>query len=343
MVVGMNQMRRKNVVVRDLSALEALGGVTNICSDKTGTLTQGAMIVKKVWLPKVGIFTVNNSIDPNNPTEGSVTKKSETINVSREENKMDYDLARSTVGLQFDVPAEKLAKDEQNTASGKSEVEEEASASELEDILHPISLCNLATVRKESSQWQTTGEPTEIALQVFAHRFDGFGKPSLVSSETGGWKQVEGAEFPFNSSIKRMTVVYNHRDHANSIIFTKGAVERVVDLCTSVGTGPHCEKLTNHHKEHINYMMEHLASQGFRVLAIASREWNGKFSIAKLQSNDENDRARADVEQDLTLVGLVGIYDPPRVETKGAIEECFRARIVVHMLTVSHLTSINFR
>jgi Na+-exporting ATPase len=74
MVVGMTVMRKANVVVRDLSALEALGGVTNICSDKTGTLTQGAMIVKKVWLPKVGIYTVNNSMDPNDPTQGTVTK-----------------------------------------------------------------------------------------------------------------------------------------------------------------------------------------------------------------------------------------------------------------------------
>lgn len=44
MVVGMTVMRKANVVIRDLSALEALGGITNICSDKTGTLTQGAMI-----------------------------------------------------------------------------------------------------------------------------------------------------------------------------------------------------------------------------------------------------------------------------------------------------------
>jgi len=64
MVVGMTVMRKANVVIRDLSALEALGGITNICSDKTGTLTQGSMIVKKVWLPKVGIYTVNNSTDP---------------------------------------------------------------------------------------------------------------------------------------------------------------------------------------------------------------------------------------------------------------------------------------
>merc|ERR1712000_420567 len=79
MVVAVTVMRQSNVVVRDLSALEALGGITNICSDKTGTLTQGAMIVKKVWLPKIGVYTVNNSMDPNDPTQGEVVLGTETV------------------------------------------------------------------------------------------------------------------------------------------------------------------------------------------------------------------------------------------------------------------------
>ncbi|MCV5191744.1 hypothetical protein OFC03_30835, partial [Escherichia coli] len=65
MVVATAVMRKANVVVRDLSALEALGGVTNICSDKTGTLTQGAMIVKKAWLPRSSVYTVRGSAPPN--------------------------------------------------------------------------------------------------------------------------------------------------------------------------------------------------------------------------------------------------------------------------------------
>ena len=73
MVVGMTQMRKRKVVVRQLSALEALGGVTNICSDKTGTLTQGKMVSRKVWIPGVGIYSVEDSNEANNPTAGTVT------------------------------------------------------------------------------------------------------------------------------------------------------------------------------------------------------------------------------------------------------------------------------
>jgi len=242
------------------------------------------------------------------------------------------------VFLKFDIPAEKAATGQQATSEKVEEITITTPTPELETILHPIALCNLATVRQvreeEKNKWQTTGEPTEIALQVFAHRFEGFGKSSLIDGEDGGWKQVEGAEFPFNSSIKRMSVVYNHQGSANSIVFTKGAVERVVDLCTSVGTGSNNEPMTKTYRNHIHIQMEALASKGFRVLAIASRTWNGQF--AKLEKNDNNDEARAEVEKDLTLIGLVGIYDPPRDETKGAIQECFDAHIVVHMLTVSH-------
>src|SRR5260370_667563 len=73
MVVGMTQMRKRRVVVRQLSALEALGGVTDICSDKTGTLTQGQMVARKAWIPGVGVYSINKSDDASNPTRGYVT------------------------------------------------------------------------------------------------------------------------------------------------------------------------------------------------------------------------------------------------------------------------------
>lgn len=68
----MTQMRKRRVVIRQLSALEALGGVTNICSDKTGTLTQGKMVVRKAWIPALGVFKVEGAEDASKPTKGVV-------------------------------------------------------------------------------------------------------------------------------------------------------------------------------------------------------------------------------------------------------------------------------
>ncbi|OAA35736.1 potassium/sodium efflux P-type ATPase [Beauveria brongniartii RCEF 3172] len=338
MVVAVTVMRKANVVVRDLSALEALGGVTNICSDKTGTLTEGAMIVRKAWIPSSHIYTVHDSQSPNDPTKGRVTYALNKDEPVTEAPKRDYDRERSAAVLTFDVPDEKLnPKSEAEPAPAETPCE---MTDELKAFLLSSSLCNLATVRfdKEEEKWQTTGEPTEVALQVFAHRFS-LGKKSL---EGQGWKQL--AEFPFDSSIKRMSVIYDAPagengsivETANSMVFTKGAVERVLDLCSYVGTGADQQPVTDELKESVLQQMNKLASQGQRVLAIAYRAWDGKFTAKQSSSAAEDEKLRGEVEQNLTLLGLAGIYDPPRRETKPSIAECSQAGIKVHMLTGDH-------
>ncbi|KUJ18011.1 potassium/sodium efflux P-type ATPase [Mollisia scopiformis] len=336
MVVGMTVMRRANVVIRDLSALEALGGVTNICSDKTGTLTQGAMIVKKVWLPRTGVYTVNNSTDPCDPTQGNVTLGPEaprrssiqSSESSSDPEKTDYDQERSTAALKFDIPPAKAAKDQAGWTQTPDEVAK--LTPQLEEFLRGIALCNLATVSHEKIEsencesWRATGEPTEIALQVFAHRFN-HGKKQL---ESQGWRQV--AEFPFDSNIKRMSVVYTD-DDLLTLVYTKGAVERVLDLCTTVRWNHKEEPLTEGFRKHVLNQMNDLAEQGQRVLAVASGTIYGKYPA---RYSDEVMRPK--IERGLSLIGLVGIYDPPREETKEAIRECSQADIKVHMLTGDH-------
>ncbi|GKT41257.1 calcium-transporting ATPase 3 [Colletotrichum spaethianum] len=342
MVVAVTVMRKSNVVVRDLSALEALGGVTNICSDKTGTLTQGAMIVRKAWLPFSHTYTVRDSQSPNDPTKGRVTysESKEPEEKVEEAPKRDYDQERSAAVLKFDVPEEKL----QNKSPAKEpEAENEAEMTpRLKAFLLSSALCNLATVRydEEEAKWQTTGEPTEIALQIFSHRFK-LGKKSL---EGLGWKQL--AEFPFDSSIKRMSVIYDlpQTNEAsdiwgpeNSLVFTKGAVERILDLCSHIGFGDDKVELTEELKEEVLNQMNNLASQGQRVLAVGYRDWNGRFTTKQADVSQEKENAlRTEVEQGLTLLGLAGIYDPPRRETKPSIAECSSAGIKVHMLTGDH-------
>ena len=341
MVVAVTVMRKANVVVRDLSALEALGGVTNICSDKTGTLTEGAMIVRQTWIPGNHLYTVHDSQSPNDPTKGRVTysQAKDDPEPEKDQPKRDYDKERSAAVLKFDVPDEKL-----NPATKKPREPEPELAVEMTDALRAFllssALCNLATVRfdDEEEKWQTTGEPTEIALQVFTHRFKS-GKKTL---EAQGWRQV--AEYPFDSSIKRMSVIYDAPEgesgsiveQDSSMVFTKGAVERVLDLCAYIGTGDARVPVTDELKESVLRQMNLLASQGQRVLAVAYRPWDGRFAPKPNRSADEEDRLRAEVEQGLTLLGLAGIYDPPRRETKPSIAECSNAGIRVHMLTGDH-------
>lgn len=282
----MTQMHKRRVVVRQLSALEALGGVTNICSDKTGTLTQGLMVMRKAWVPGVGVYTLNESDDASDPSRGFVTLSS---------------------SCSHQVEKQSTAKG-QNPQMTEQHVEE--ASPELGRFLVASSLCNLATVRydKTVGKWQTNGDPTEIALQVFAHRF-GQGKKTLESE--GHWNQI--AEYPFDSAIKRMSVVYRHGND-KPLIFTKGAVERIIDLCTSVGIGHHQTKMTAEMKAKVLEEMKSLAEQGLRVLAIAERLVPTDFQ------KNYDELPRDTVETDLTLLGLIGLYDPPRLETKEAIK-----------------------
>lgn len=338
MVVAVSVMSKANVVVRDLSALEALGGVTNICSDKTGTLTQGAMIVRAVWLPMAHVYNVRETRHPSDPTEGTVTYTEDKGSTDQQEpEKRDFDKERSAAGLTFDVPDEKI---KPKSSNGVNEGVPAEVTPRLRAFLLSSALCNLSTVRFDETvdKWQTTGEPTEIALQVFAHRFS-FGKRSLVSE---GWKEV--AEFPFDSSIKRMSTVYDAPNsktdvmgNGNSLVFTKGAVERILELCSHIGYEEDREALTDDLKDTVMEQTTKLASQGQRVLAIAYREWDGKFTLRQSPESDDADAAlRDEVESGLTLLGLAGIYDPPRRETKPSISECSSAGIRVHMLTGDH-------
>jgi Na+-exporting ATPase len=331
MVVGMTQMRKRRVVVRQLSALEALGGVTNICSDKTGTLTQGQMVARKAWIPGVGVYSINKSDDASNPTRGYVTlgdaptskKEAEEL---QEKKRTEMDHSRSTAGLKFDIPQkqQKAAPEDQDEKQGDGTTPE--ITPELESFLHSAALCNLATVRHDAQneKWQTMGDPTEIALQVFAHRF-GYGKKALKTSQ--GWKEI--AEYPFDSTVKRMTVIYRKGDD-KPVIYTKGAVERVVDLCTSVGIGQFQEAMTADMKEKVLEQMGLLAEQGLRVLAIAQKETPGSY-------NPGDELPRDEVEKDLTLLGLAGLYDPPRLETKDAVRG---KRIKLHALYCTFILTV---
>ncbi|EFR03913.1 potassium/sodium efflux P-type ATPase [Nannizzia gypsea CBS 118893] len=312
----------------------------------TGTLTQGQMVTRKAWLPGVGIYSLTKSNDATNPTRGviSLGKSPATrqeAEQERERKRAEQDALRSAAGLKFDVPAEKEERDQRR----KEEIRNEKQAEEDEDddevpegaslpevvpelaaFLESAALCNLATVRYDETagSWQTMGDPTEVALQVFAHRF-GFGKKSLEAEN--GWKPL--AEYPFDSTVKRMSVIYRRDKEAGTVIFTKGAVERILDLCTSVGFGDKREPMTPEIKEQVLDQMGFLAEQGLRVLAIAQKPGPDDF-----YKNTEIPRDQ--VESDLTLLGLAGLYDPPRLETKDAVKECTMAGIRVHMLTGDH-------
>ena len=170
--------------------------------------------------------------------------------------------------------------------------------------------CNHAHVVKTDGRWQEHGEPTEAALVVAAAKA-GLSIPALP-------KNV--AEFSFNSNRKRMTIVQNVND--TRLAHVKGAPEVILERCRKILDRGHERELTGDDLNAATMAYETMASQGLRTLALARRSLPADLSL------DEQH-----VERDLTLLGVVGIIDPPRPEVPDAIALARTAGIRVIMVT----------
>ena len=317
MAMGSKAMVKRNVIVRKLESLEALGSINDICSDKTGTLTQGKMVVRRAWVPATGTYSVSESNEPFNPTIADVS-----VN--------DVEPRNASVDKQED--GEVVA------SGGKSDKVE--GNDKLKDFLNVASLCNLATVfkDKETHEWTAHGDPTECAIQTFVTRFS-WGRTKLTKgtdadkentekSTNARWTQI--AEYPFDSSVKRMAVTYTNNATGKNYAMMKGAVERVLDSCVKAQTADGLVDFDDAFQQRVLENMESLASQGLRVLALAHRE------LSESEANKGDELQREKVEANMTFLGLVGLYDPPRPETAGAVRKCKEAGITVRMLTGDH-------
>ncbi|KXH53215.1 potassium/sodium efflux P-type ATPase [Colletotrichum salicis] len=195
----------------------------------------------------------------------------------------------------------------------------------LQWFLNVASLANLATLKQTtdspsgSEEWKASGAPTEITIE-------------LSQGPGASWKEI--AEFPFDSDVKKMSVIFKNLASEEMHIFTKGAIERVLTSCNTIAYGSDTRTLTDGDREDIISNMEVLASQGLRVLALAYRTLSSNISEAQFANGEASNRNT--FELDLTFRGLIGIYDPPRPESRPSVEMCQGAGIVVHMLTGDH-------
>lgn len=259
------------------------------------------MIVKKAWIPGRGTYSVSAN-EPFNPTKGRLGFK----NVQPKD--IDFK-SQDAEGTEINGP--------EATNSDES----------LRQYLNVASLANLASVSQVDGEWKGRGDPTEIAIQVFASRFD-WNRLRLSQGDASQWREI--AEFPFDSDVKKMSVIFEERKTQKQWLFTKGAVERVLTSCPTVAVGDEIKPFTEDDKEEVLRNMEALARLGLRVLALASRT-----DIRRVAHN-EAELERAEFEQDLVFRGLIGLYDPPRAESAPSVRKCHEAGVSVHMLTGDH-------
>ncbi len=178
-----------------------------------------------------------------------------------------------------------------------------------------MSLCSDA---EEDDTGAAVGEPTECALVNYAHGL-GLGKPALKAAEP------RVGEAPFDSMRKMMSTV--HRTDKGIVQYTKGAPDEVLKLCTHYIENGKAVPMTDAKRQEILAANKAMADRALRVLAASERLWDAVPA----------DCSPANLEKDLTFIGLTGMIDPVRPEVKAAIEECRGAGIRPIMITGDHI------
>ena len=275
--LGAQRMLARQALIRTLPAVETLGSVSVIASDKTGTLTENRMTVTV-------LDVANQRLELSGATHGP-----------------------------FEVD---------DVASG-------GVAPSLEATLLAGTLSNDAAL-STGDEITAIGDPTETALVVAAAEF-GLMKPELEKS----FPRID--EIPFDSTRKRMTTVHRIDEIPEPLgglvsvtgsdvgfaIFTKGAVETVLERSTQVLVEERIEELSDVWQGRIVAAAEDLAAKGTRVLATAVR--------------GSDDRPTIDnAEQDLVFTGLFGLMDPARPEVAPAVATAKAAGIRTVMITGDH-------
>ena len=249
LAMGTQKMAKQNAIIKDLKAVESLGSVSVICSDKTGTLTQNKMTPQKVY------------------ADGSLLEGD------------DLELVNDVQRL----------------------------------LLKAALLASDATNNQETGS--SIGDPTEVALVMLGEKFG-------VEEESYRAQHPRLAELAFDSDRKLMSTL--HDIDGTPTLFTKGAIDVLLDRSRWLLTREGKVEMTPERKEEIARVNMQLSMEGLRVLAFAYRDLD---SVRPLTLEDEND---------FTFIGLISMIDPPRPEAIQAVADAKRGGIRTIMITGDH-------
>jgi Ca2+-transporting ATPase len=278
LALGAKKMVRQNSLIRKLPAVETLGSVTYICSDKTGTLTLNRMTVEEIYVD--GKFI-----------------KTEALSHKNEKGSGEGGM------------------------SGRETIHTEFQSAGTSDLFKAMALSNDAIFDKDN---RIMGDPTEVALFESALK-TGFSKDVLEEE----FPRV--AEIPFDSKRKRMTT-FHKTPEGKIVSFTKGACESILEISAGFLSGGRRTDMDDVTRKDITTANERMADEGLRTLAFSMRSWDElpEEVIPEIAENN------------LIMLGIVGMMDPPREEAQEAVSMCKNAGIKPVMITGDHpLTARN--
>ena len=253
---GTQKMAKENAIIKDLKAVESLGCVSVICSDKTGTLTQNKMTVQQIYI------------------DGKVYEPKELDITDQTQRYLLYDAVLTN---------------DSSIVEGKG----------IGDPTEYALLEMFRNIRVESSEFFGSAGICEDILRKSMDRME---------------------EVPFDSDRKLMSTKYSL--HGVPTILTKGAVDVLLDRCTSVRYSDGIRPMTESEKEKIRKQNRIFSENGLRVLSFAYKESDEPLSV--------------DTEYNFIFLGLISMVDPPRPESVEAVADAKKAGIRPVMITGDH-------
>ncbi|KAL9060345.1 MAG: hypothetical protein Q9162_000749 [Coniocarpon cinnabarinum] len=305
LALGTRKMAQKNAIVRSLPSVETLGSCSVICSDKTGTITTNQMSVNKLMFIRkdgVGMETLD--------VEGTSFEPSGNI-------------------YQGGKPVQNIA----------------GSSSTVAQIAEVCALCNDATLSfsQETNSYSIIGEPTEGALKVLTEKIgtpDATHNAARTSGSSG--QRLHHASKHFETQSPRLATYEFSRDRKSmsvcvqkknkKALLVKGAPEAIFDRCANVVAGANGQTIpmTQDLASKLNAEVARNGSNGLRVIALAVVE---DVSSHPLIGSAKNTKEYAQIEQNMTLLGLATMLDPPRPEVAESIRRCHEAGVRVVVIT----------
>ena len=253
---GTQKMAKENAIIKDLKAVESLGCVSVICSDKTGTLTQNKMTVQQIYI------------------DGKVYEPKELDITDQTQRYLLYDAVLTN---------------DSSIVEGKG----------IGDPTEYALLEMFRNIRVESSDFFGSAGIYEDILRKSMDRME---------------------EVPFDSDRKLMSTKYSL--HGVPTILTKGAVDVLLDRCTSVRYSDGIRPMTESEKEKIRRQNRIFSENGLRVLSFAYKKSDDPLSF--------------DTEYIFFFFGLFSMVAPPRPESVEAVADAKKAGIRPVMITGDH-------
>ncbi|PHH71429.1 hypothetical protein CDD80_5286 [Ophiocordyceps camponoti-rufipedis] len=299
LALGTRKMAAKNAVVRSLPSVETLGSCSVICSDKTGTLTTNQMSVSKVvYLDEQGSDLVELDVEGTTfaPT-GAICMAGQAVD---------------------DLPS-------------KSDT--------IRQMAEVAALCNDSHLAYDSrtATFSTVGEPTEGALRVLVEKLGPRPPPSTHPDDCVHYASAKYEKqlprlstYEFSRDRKSMSVLVKSGKQQKKLL-VKGAPESILERCTHALVGANGKRVALNHKlsELVLREVVEYGDRGLRIMALASIDdvSNNPRLSAKTTTQ------YAELEQNMTFLGLVGMLDPPRKEVPKSIAQCKKAGIRIIVIT----------